>query len=100
MPVAALAHCSEEMLLYLHHILVSFPDDPFPVSFPDDPFPALLQTAVKMIHKAGPTNVIRNFRPISLTTSLYRILTKHLRNVLNEQLQYSRADTSPSTGWI
>ena len=77
-PTRALAHCNDDMKAFLHNVLLQFHTKPFPL---------LLETEIILLHKKGCPFSLKNYRPISLTTCLYRVYTTWLQTHLVTHLE-------------
>ena len=72
-PTRAIAECHPDMQEFLHNILVQHMIEPLP---------SLSDTIITLIHKDGNPFLLSNYRPISLTSCLYRLYTKWLNDSL------------------
>ena len=81
LPVPAILDCNIGMQRFLHNIIIQFSTKPSPL---------LMQTEIILLHKKGNPYSVKNYRPISLTTALYRIHTtwiqSHLLTALDGKL--------------
>ena len=78
-PTRALSHCNTETLKFLHMIILEFETHPTPL---------MLQTEILLLHKKGSPFSLGNYRPISLTSVLYRIYSGWLKTRLAEHLEH------------
>ena len=77
-PTRALSHCNMETLHFLHNAILQLVSNQSSL---------MLNTEILLIHKKGSPFSIGNYRPISLTSVLYRIYSTWLKSRLEVHLE-------------